>query len=74
MQRLPGESLGSFHERGIAERLGISVEEVRDNMNRGCSCQWTDEFRSQMEIAIRRVGNDPSLTISPRLHVTCLKG
>jgi hypothetical protein len=56
------ETLEQLFDRRIAQKLSISIEEVRLNMAQ-CSCCWTTDFRNRMRRAITEVGGNPDLHI-----------
>ena len=58
------ESLESFLDRLLAEKLGTSIADIRENMGT-CSCQWTPEFRARIETVIRiRGGSERDIQLS----------
>ncbi len=62
--KMTRETLEQMFNRKIAQRIGVSIEEVRLNMVQ-CSCCWTPEFRARMRKAIIEVGGDPSSVHDP---------
>jgi hypothetical protein len=73
-ERAIAQRLEGLFDQRIAERLGVPIEEVRENMGK-CQCCWSEEFRKRYLNAIRESGGNPALSsVHPRRSEIWIQG